>query len=402
MIDHGAPHAVPGCDSPFGLLPENIIPEEPAGVRRGFVVPAGGILPALADVGLLLVVIPERDHGAMTGLACGTGGNAQSDMGTCRNVAHRAAYPSVLEHHLDGSVSEGVRTNPAGRLHVELLGHPADVLAVGLENALVPKSDPALLALAQRLAVRHQYGHQRPGSGQREAGPLALLLQLFGKLIFIIPDHVGDPLPHGGKRIALFRHEPLLFIGGLEQFPGGVDLRVHLPANHFTRLPVDDLLAAVDGHVKAFRLHIRVELVLQVCRSDHVGGIERACRHLLAGGGHGFDRRRNGYSVFIILQLGQFLVAVVDHIPLDRVLIQKIDDVVVHVQLASGIFGIHRHTRITADLQFERRTQGHIRLIPHLGRNHGRRQGELPVFFEVLATDIHADGEKMRQHILRF
>ena len=59
---------------------------------------------------------------------------------------HRAAYASVLQHHLHGGVAEQVRLQSPCRLHRMLLGDALDVLAVQVKLSMVAERNPPLFA----------------------------------------------------------------------------------------------------------------------------------------------------------------------------------------------------------------------------------------------------------------
>ncbi|MBT5691318.1 MAG: hypothetical protein HOI65_09425, partial [Opitutae bacterium] len=64
-------------------------------------------------------------------------------------------------------------------------------------------------------------------------------------------------------------------------------------------------------------------------------------------------------------------------------LVEEVDDVVVHIQFAFGILRVDRFARITTDDQLQRFAGGDVRLHAFLCAHERRCKGQLPVLLEL-------------------
>jgi hypothetical protein len=325
-------------------------------VHRRHFVATGCVLAALAAVAGRRVVFHEHDR-AVARLTRGRRRHADDAVGARADVAHRSAHAAVLPHHLDRAVAEGERAHAPRRLHVELLRDAADVLAVGAELTRVAELRPDVLAFAQRLVVGGEHHAARataPAAESAAIGARCASASANGAIVAHEPRHRFGRRRRRSRSAGM---RTLVAVRGVEQLVGRGDaLAQFLVVDGFLRVPVHDLVAAVEGDlVVAVLVHVRVELRLQFGRREDVGADE--CR-------------RTFFCTFTVLPRGLATPlssyssggTPSSSLDFDRIVVfEEVDDVVVEVERAIRILGVDANARITRDHELERWARPDVR-----------------------------------------
>ena len=114
-----------------------------------------------------------------------------------------------------------------------------------------------------------------------------------------------------------------------------------------------------------------------------------------------FVRQRGGDPLGIVNELGERLRHAADDITLDGgVVLEEIDDMVVHVQGPLEILGVHRLARVAGNDEFQRRARGDVGHFPLGGRDHGGGERQLGVLApNRLTPQVQFKGAEHEQHL---
>ena len=113
MVDHFFNSTKLDLMSACPFAPPELALKRPGSERSSFLITTCRILTSLTTKDPGLRSVAEEDHRTVSGLCCLARGNAKDVMSSSGNGPHRAANPSILEHHLDRGVGERVGFQPA-------------------------------------------------------------------------------------------------------------------------------------------------------------------------------------------------------------------------------------------------------------------------------------------------